>query len=109
MEGLPRPSRCCGSRSLYLASEILLARVQAHTAPAPEPTSSLDLLAEQTPFVLDGYGRSDVLERFGSTQQNDFLSDLAVRGFTVDTEALAPYPLSSLSLSSTLDYVASRP
>ena len=57
-------------------------------------------------FLLDGYGRADQLQKLG-IQNEEFLGDLEKRGFEVEDSALASYPTTFLSLTSTLqmDYV----
>lgn len=81
------------------------------------PTNSerWELTARSTPdvywFVLDGYGRDDVLAKvYEFEDQEHFLHELEVRGFTVSPQAIAPYPLTILSMASTLSgsYVAAE-
>ena len=84
------------------------------TARAATP-DDLDLDAGLTPnvywFILDGYGRSDVLENYyGDTRQADFLQSLATRGFSVSSKAFAAYPMTYISVAATLaaDYLATE-
>ena len=90
-----------------------LAYVLVDTAAAAQQTEdqALDNAWELTPkttpniyfFVLDGYAREDVLsEKYSYELQDAFLNDLARRGFSVAENAIAPYPMSYLSISSTL-------
>ena len=53
-------------------------------------------------FLLDGYGRADQLERTIGFDNAPFLGALARRGFEVHEEATAAYPVTFLSLASTL-------
>jgi hypothetical protein len=80
------------------------------TTPAPELADAApvdDLRAPQRPpdvyyFVLDGYGRADQLERAIGHDNGAFLGDLRRRGFEVHERATAAYPVTFLSLVSTL-------
>ncbi len=53
-------------------------------------------------FLLDGYGRADQLEKVLGDDNAPFLNALRRRGFQVRTTASAAYPLTHLSLASTL-------
>lgn len=59
-------------------------------------------------FVLDGYGRGDVLGEYGDVLQASFIGEMEQRGFVIDPRAAAAYPMSFLSIASTLsmDYIA---
>lgn len=60
-------------------------------------------------FVLDGYGRADTLETlYGYPHQGQFLDDLSSLGFEVSDRAFAAYPMTYLSIASTMTggYVA---
>jgi hypothetical protein len=58
-------------------------------------------------FLLDGYGRADVLREVTGADQGPFLDRLRDRGFDVNPDAAAAYPRTVGSLASTLamDYV----
>jgi hypothetical protein len=65
-------------------------------------------------FLLDGYGRADELRRLAGHDQGPFLRGLRERGFDVADDALASYPMTLASVTTTLslDYtlpVGSRP
>ena len=86
--------------------------ISGGTARAATP-DALELDAGNTPnvywFILDGYGRGDVLEdHYGDTRQADFLQALKTRGFSVSSKAFAAYPMTYISVAATLaaDYVA---
>ena len=53
-------------------------------------------------FLLDGYGRADQLEKTVGYDDDSFLRTLRRRGFTVHDDATAAYPVTFLSLASTL-------
>lgn len=59
-------------------------------------------------FLLDGYGRADQLEATVGYDNSPFLDALQHRGFEVHERAAAAYPVTFLSLASTLgmDYPA---
>ena len=59
-------------------------------------------------FLLDGYGRADQLETTVGYDNSRFPRSLERRGFKVHDAATAAYPLTFLSLASTLemDYIA---
>ena len=54
-------------------------------------------------FLLDGYGRRDLLAEQLGFDNGPFVERLASRGFDVASRAIANYPHTHLSLSSTLD------
>lgn len=88
--------------------------LSAGTARAVGP-SDLELEQDKTLnvywFILDGYGRGDVLETYyGDPRQADFLEALDSRGFSVSSKAFSAYPMTYLSIASTLaaSYVASE-
>lgn len=59
-------------------------------------------------IVTDGYTGPDVLEHeYGYSEEGAFVSDLERRGFVVADRALAAYPMTHLSMSSTMsmDYL----
>lgn len=64
----------------------------------PEPPGDLDRNVYW--FILDGYGRQDVLQALGGAY--DLGSRLAEMGFQVDPKAVAPYEYTDLSLGATL-------
>ena len=85
------------------------------TTPAPDPGGApvrVSSSAQRSPdvyfFLLDGYGRADQLERTVGFDNAAFLGALARRGFEVHERATAAYPVTFLSLASTLsmDYPA---
>lgn len=96
-----------------LAVQIGVGRYEEHTAIPSILGQPLDLSPRATPniywFVLDGYGRGDVLkEEYGFTEQDRFISELSSRELSVSSGAVAAYPLTYLSMASTLvvDYLA---
>jgi hypothetical protein len=54
-------------------------------------------------FLLDGYGRADQLKATVGYDNSRFLRSLGRRGFAVHDRATAAYPVTFLSLASTLD------
>ncbi len=54
-------------------------------------------------IILDGYGRSDILDKYFDTQNEDFLEFLEERGFYVARNSAANYAHSALSLASSLN------
>lgn len=80
--------------------------LEAVASPLVE-TSALDITPETRPsiwwFVLDGYGRGDVLsEEYPGTDVAAFKDALQERGLNVDDRAVASYPFTYLSMASTL-------
>lgn len=62
-------------------------------------------------FILDGYGRRDVLETYyGDVSQREFENALTDRGFSIASKAFAAYPMTYLSVASTLsaDYLVTE-
>ncbi|MFO7942663.1 MAG: hypothetical protein R6U92_08505 [Bacillota bacterium] len=55
-------------------------------------------------LVLDGYAREDVLRELFEYDDGPFLRELEAMGFYVAGEARSNYPLTSLSLSASLNY-----
>ena len=102
--------------ALLLALPVVQYATFKATTPAPEPTAAAPVgvsgAPEQRPdvyfFLLDGYGRADQLERAVGFDNAAFLDALARRGFQVHGAATAAYPVTFLSLASTLsmDYPA---
>jgi hypothetical protein len=54
-------------------------------------------------IILDGYGRSDILEKYFDTQNEDFIEFLEERGFYVARNSAANYAHTALSLASSLN------
>lgn len=54
-------------------------------------------------FVVDAYGRADVLEEVVDVDNRAFLDQLRSRGLGVSERAVSNYPLTFLSVASTLD------
>lgn len=73
----------------------------------PDPTRRGAATVERRPniyyVVLDGYARADVVEEVTGFSIAPFLRELEARGFDVGDAARANYPLTYLSLASTLD------
>ena len=103
--------------ALLLALPVVQFAFFKATTPAPDLSASalpvqLSSPPEQPPdvyfFLLDGYGRADQLERTIGFDNDPFLDELRRRGFEVQDEATAAYPVTFLSLASTLsmDYPA---
>lgn len=78
-------------------------------------TSPLRPVGDEKPniyhFVLDGHDRHDVITELMRGDGGQFVADLREREFQVATEAVSSYPITALSLGSTLsmDYVATEP
>ncbi len=70
---------------------------------APDFTSGAGRRPDVYFFLLDGYGRADQLEATVGHDNSGFLRSLERRGFEVHDEATAAYPLTFLSLASTLE------
>lgn len=82
---------------------------------ASNPVTPMVLEPKETPnvywFVLDGYARGDVIaDIYEDPRQSLFLDELADRGFTVSGDARAAYPMTYLSIASTVsaEYVAAE-
>jgi hypothetical protein len=103
--------------ALLMALGLAIQAVVAHTETRIGTPVAADLAFELTPpattpdiywFILDGYARGDVLEEeYGYAGQKPFLDDLQERGFSVSAEASSAYPMTHLSMASTLslDYL----
>jgi hypothetical protein len=55
-------------------------------------------------FILDGYGRADVLEEDFGFDNSAFLSGLRDRGFKIAEEAISNYPVTIMSATSTMNF-----
>lgn len=60
-------------------------------------------------IILDAYGRADVLYQYYQFNNSDFINFLRLKGFVVPDNSYANYPVTTLSVPSTLnfDYVQS--
>jgi len=54
-------------------------------------------------LLFDRYGSHETLRRFFGFDDSEFYSELEKRGFTVDRKAITSYPMTSTSMSSTLN------
>lgn len=54
-------------------------------------------------FLMDGYGRPNLLEPALGIDLSGFIGDLETQGFHVAEDSMANYPLTYLSIASTLD------
>lgn len=86
-------------------AQIATGRAPSHAS--EYDTEPFDLTPTSKPniywFVLDGYGREDVLvEEFDFGGQAGFVNDLEQRDFTVSSRSVTPYPMTYLSMSSVL-------
>lgn len=74
---------------------------------APDPHVTLDPVDAAPPniyhFVLDFHARADQFETMTGADYAAFVTGLEDRGFVVAGEALTSYPITALSMSSTLD------
>ena len=101
---------------LALSVQSVLVRLEREAgSPLPIEVDAWKLTADLHPnvywFIVDGYGRGDVIRQaYQFPEQFRFLEELEIRGFSVSNEAVAAYPLTELSLASTLlaDYVAAE-
>jgi hypothetical protein len=68
-----------------------------------------DALPDVYYIVLDGYGRSDILDELYGLDNSGFVQALESRGFIVPEESRSNYPKTALSVASSLnmDYVQS--
>jgi hypothetical protein len=64
---------------------------------APEPLPDIYYI------ILDGYGRNDMLLDYYGLDNSDFTDALTARGFYVATESRSNYPMTFLSLASSLN------
>lgn len=86
--------------------------VPAPPAVPADPSSGLkatEALPDVYYIVLDGYGRSDVLDELYGFDNSDFVRALESRGFIMPEESRSNYPKTALSVASSLnmDYVQS--
>jgi hypothetical protein len=98
-----------GSLTLF-ATIATNALVSAVTTPPPvvgvqQPVGELELRSFPDIYliVLDGYARSDVIERIFEHDNSPFQSALADYGFEVYSEAKANYPITHFSIPSMLN------
>ena len=85
-----------------LASWVLLDRVSLDVRES-EVANQTDTQPDVYFVVLDGYGRSDVLDAVYGYSNNPFLDGLAERGLMVPEGATANYSMTAASVASTLN------
>jgi Sulfatase len=97
--------------ALLLALPVVQYATFRATSPAADLSAAAPRVGDLPPperppdvyfFLLDGYGRADQLERTIGFDNRAFLDALTRRGFRVHDEATAAYPVTFLSLASTL-------
>jgi hypothetical protein len=54
-------------------------------------------------FVLDGYGRSDILKSYYKFDNSEFIDNLKQKGFVVPSNSRSNYPKTVISVTSTLN------
>lgn len=93
---------------LYLC--LLLPAVQSmwqgalkQTSTAEAGSAGADIRSNVYFFMLDAYGRSDVLRTQLGYDNSAFIANLARLGFTVGDNSFANYPITTLSVSTMLD------
>ncbi len=88
-----------------LGAELSPADVEERAAYAKAPPLAAEDAAHPDVYhiVLDGYARHDVLQRLYGFDNTPFLEALKQRGFYVAEQAAANYPMTFLSLASTLN------
>lgn len=90
--------------AVQLAAVELRGRAVAVAEPTPdEPAGGFTQRPDIYYVVPDGYGRADVLADHLGYDSAPFLDELRGRGFVVVDGATANYPMTYLSVSSTLD------
>ena len=75
---------------------------QATLAPPSRTNPSAAALPSVYWFILDMYARQDVLEKYSGFANQEFLQSLKDRGFFVAERAVANYPSTQLTLSTTV-------
>lgn len=91
----------------YPITEIVVHTVQRSDSTASVDTAGLDLDPRSTPniywIVADGYvGPEVITDDYGYENENEFLDSLVDEGFEVSRAAVAAYPMTHLSMASTL-------
>jgi hypothetical protein len=82
-------------------------RQQNNSSPAPieqKLTASGNSLPDIYYIILDGYGRSDVLQTMYHIDNQDFLNFLESKGFYIANQAFANYALTAHSLACSLNF-----
>ena len=69
----------------------------------PSSRSSLNTSPDIYYIILDGYGRADMLQAVHGFDNSAFVDALEQRGFTVSSQSQANYPVTLLSLSSSMN------
>ncbi len=82
--------------------------MQSDPLPTEYPRATpLETATADTPnvfyIILDGYARADTLQRVCHCDNSDFLNFLRSRGFYVADEACANYPMTFMSVASSLN------
>ena len=77
---------------------------ETQSALAESNTTSYGELPDIYYIIVDGYGRSDVLQELYDFDNSDFLDGLTERGFYVADESTTNYMQTLLSLSSSLNF-----
>ena len=86
----------------YASFKLTIEAPEAQAAPVEVQLASSAEPPDVYFFLLDGYGRADQLERAIGFDNEPFLGELERRGFEVGEEATAAYPVTFLSVASTL-------
>ncbi len=91
-----------GAASQLVVAELAVDDIAVRRAEIPVGRASVGWMPDVYYIVLDGYGRSDVLaDRYG-LDLRAFRSDLAARGFVVSPRATSNYPVTTVSIPSSL-------
>ena len=102
--------------STWASTQINLGYVQASSNHGNSSFGEDDLLTSLQPvninderlpdiyyIILDGYGRSDILDEIYNLDNGDFLSSLESKGFFVAEDSNSNYPRTGLSFASSLN------
>ena len=93
---------------IYLVQSGRMINIENNAQPAIDipspPQSSPQTNPDIYYIILDGYGRSDILEEIYGYNNSEFIEALKRRGFLIATESSSNYVQTALSLSSSLNF-----
>jgi len=89
--------------SVLLAHWTIRNEIAKRTIDSHSPSSSVSRKPDVIYIVLDGYGRTDVFEKFYGFSDKQFIADLEREGFYVARDARTNYCQTELSLASSLN------
>lgn len=89
---------------IFQIASAQLVQSRASTTPELAKSDNITSRPDIVYIILDGYGRSDVLQKIYDYDNRDFIDSLEKRGFYVAKEAHTNYCQTELSISSSLNH-----